>query len=109
MAGGPKAGEFQSDLNGVSNSLSLLLSLASPSTEITFMAVPAGSGLRMGVDRDEDGDFDFSEILGGSNPADPNSVVTGMPAASRWMLTLLVALAALSLLTLRRLAVHRKR
>ena len=35
--------------------------------------MPPGSGLRIGIDRDEDGFFDRDEIDGGSDPADPGS------------------------------------
>jgi hypothetical protein len=38
-----------------------------------FMAVPAGEGIRMGVDRDEDGFYDWTERDAGSDPADPTS------------------------------------
>jgi len=41
--------------------------------ELTYTAVPPGNGIRAGIDRDEDGFFDRTEIDAGSNPADPNS------------------------------------
>jgi YVTN family beta-propeller protein len=41
--------------------------------ELTYTAVPLGNGQRAGIDRDEDGFFDRTEIDAGSNPADPNS------------------------------------
>ncbi len=40
--------------------------------DLTYTCVPPGSGVRIGVDRDEDGLFDRDEIDGGSDPADPN-------------------------------------
>ena len=50
-----------------------LLALAGPGAELTFTAVPPGSEVRIGVDRDEDGFFDRDELDAGSNPADPVS------------------------------------
>ena len=41
-----------------------------PSGEITFTCVPPLSGMRIGIDRDEDGIFDGDELSVGSNPAD---------------------------------------
>ncbi len=41
--------------------------------ELTYTGVPLGSGMRIGVDRDEDGFRDRDEIDGGSDPADPLS------------------------------------
>lgn len=41
-----------------------------PSGEITFTCVPPLSGMRIGIDRDEDGVFDGDELSVGSNPAD---------------------------------------
>jgi len=41
---------------------------------ITYLGVPPGSGIRMGIDRDRDGFRDRWEIALGSDPADPNSV-----------------------------------
>jgi hypothetical protein len=42
--------------------------------DLTFTAVPVGSGERMGIDRDEDGALDRDEIDAGSDPADPLSI-----------------------------------
>jgi YVTN family beta-propeller protein len=40
-----------------------------PGQELTYTCVPPGSGLRAGVDRDEDGVFDSDERDAGSDPA----------------------------------------
>jgi YVTN family beta-propeller protein len=40
----------------------------------TFTCTPPGSGVRMGVDRDEDGFYDRDELDAGSDPADPLSI-----------------------------------
>jgi YVTN family beta-propeller protein len=50
-----------------------LLTLADTGAELTFTGVPQGSGTRIGIDRDEDGFPDQTEIAAGSNPADPGS------------------------------------
>jgi DNA-binding beta-propeller fold protein YncE len=50
-----------------------LQALASAETPLTFSCVPPGSGVRMGVDRDEDGAFDGDEIDGCSDAKDPLS------------------------------------
>jgi hypothetical protein len=47
-----------------------------------FMAVPAGQGFRMGIDRDEDGFYDATEQDAGSDPADPLSRPTVSVAAA---------------------------
>lgn len=51
-----------------------LLALASVGSELTYTLVPAGTQLRLGVDRDTDTYFDADEILAGSDPADANSI-----------------------------------
>src|SRR4029077_777323 len=45
--------------------------------ELTYTCVPPGNGTRIGVDRDEDGFLDRTEIDAGSDPADPASVPGG--------------------------------
>lgn len=40
---------------------------------LTFLAVPVGSGLRIALDRDEDGVFDQDELDQGTRPDDPTS------------------------------------
>lgn len=43
--------------------------------EITYTCVPPGSGLRIAIDRDEDGVLDGDEIAAGTNPADEYSKI----------------------------------
>jgi YVTN family beta-propeller protein len=45
--------------------------------DLTFTAVPVGAGVRMGIDRDEDGFLDRDEIDAGSDPANPSSTPSG--------------------------------
>jgi hypothetical protein len=51
--------------------------LATAGQELTYTCVPPGSGTRIGVDRDEDGFLDRTEIDAGSDPADPSSIPGG--------------------------------
>lgn len=44
------------------------------SNAVTYTCVPPGNGMRIALDRDEDGFLDGDEIKAGSDPADPNSV-----------------------------------
>ena len=60
---------FQSDRNAEQDSLSGLLALATPATPLTFTTVPQEAGRRMGIDRDDDGIFDQTEIDNGFDPA----------------------------------------
>jgi DNA-binding beta-propeller fold protein YncE len=69
----PSLGAFQSDRHSETLSVDQLLALAGPDHELTLMVVPRNSGHRIGIDRDEDGYFDRTEIDFGSNPADRNS------------------------------------
>ena len=49
----------------------LRLVAEAPGNVSTYTCVPPGSGVRMGVDRDEDGVFDRDELDVSSDPADP--------------------------------------
>src|SRR5206468_212332 len=70
------AGTFRSDRasEALLSDAALRAVAASAGQELTYTCVPPGSGVRVGVDRDEDGYFDRDEILAGSDPADPLSV-----------------------------------
>ena len=63
-------GNFAADRNGESIQLNALRALAAPGAELTFTAVPAGSGPRIGVDRDADGFRNGTERDAGTDPAD---------------------------------------
>ena len=67
-------GTFRSDrLSDPPLSAASLRALAGAGSELTFTGVPAGSGPRMGIDRDGDGYFDRTELDAGADPADPLS------------------------------------
>ncbi len=67
-------GLMQSDRRIETITLAALRSLAASGAEITFTAVPVGTQVRAGVDRDADGWFDRDELDLGSNPGDASSV-----------------------------------
>ena len=66
--------QFQSDRQVELLAADTLRSSATPGGELTYLLVPLGSEVRIGVDRDEDGFFDGDEIDGCSDPTDPQSV-----------------------------------
>ena len=70
------AGTFRSDRVGETpvSDATLRAQAATSGQERTYTCVPPGSGIRVGVDRDEDGYFDRDEIDAGSDPANPSSV-----------------------------------
>ena len=69
-------GSFQSDrkLDHLPTDAELRTQASTAGQELTYTCVPPGSGMRVGVDRDEDGYFDRDEIDAGSDPADPLSI-----------------------------------
>jgi DNA-binding beta-propeller fold protein YncE len=73
------SGLFRSDASGDAELTLLDLGQLAdvPGQEITLTCVPPGSGVRMGIDRDEDGVLDRDEIVAGSNPQDPDDVPSG--------------------------------
>jgi DNA-binding beta-propeller fold protein YncE len=66
-------GAFQSDRLTEQTTDVALRAEAAAGEERTYTCVPPGSGVRAGVDRDEDGAFDQDEIDFGTDPADPAS------------------------------------
>jgi len=71
--------QFQSDRNAESSTPERLRLLASETNELTYTLVPRDSGRRIGIDRDEDGYFDRTEIEFGSDPTNPLSLATNRP------------------------------
>jgi DNA-binding beta-propeller fold protein YncE len=77
-AGGPP---WSSDRNEEGLSSDDLVALASPETPLTFTVVMAGTSRRLGVDRDEDGRYDRSELDEGTDPQDWSSPSSQPPPA----------------------------
>jgi YVTN family beta-propeller protein len=71
---------FQSDRAAESLSTPELLASAAPDARLTLTVVPAGTEVRIGIDRDADGYFDRDELDACSDPADA-SIVPGGPGA----------------------------
>lgn len=67
----PDSGRYQSITAGASTTLADLQSRANIDFPITFTAVPIGSEFRLGVDRDDNGTYDFDE-LGSPFTSNPN-------------------------------------
>ena len=72
----PSAGQFESDRASepLLTEATLRGQAATAGQELTYTAVPPGSGARIGVDRDEDGFLDRTELDAGSDPANAASV-----------------------------------
>ena len=67
-------GTFQSDRAAEALSDAALRALAAtPGQPLTYTAVPPGSGVRIGIDRDLDTFYDGDEVAAGSDPADASS------------------------------------
>lgn len=69
----PASSAFQPDRNNEPTiPPATLLALAAPGSELTYTVVPAGTQIRIGVDRDTDGFYDRTELDSCASPADPN-------------------------------------
>jgi YVTN family beta-propeller protein len=73
-------GAWQTDQFGITETLSAVLARASVSSPVTFTALLAGSGRRVGIERDRDGLLDFDEtrdlalnVPGVQNPFRPDA------------------------------------
>lgn len=67
-------GTFQMDREAeVLPDATLRLQATIPGQALTYTCVPPGSGIRIGIDRDEDGSFDRDELDDGTDPNDPTS------------------------------------
>jgi hypothetical protein len=70
----PVAQHFVSDQNGeAAQDLPAVIGSAAAGNEFTAILVPFGSGLRLALDRDDDGFFNTTEIENGSDPANAAS------------------------------------
>ncbi len=72
-------GFFQSDRLAETATPAELAALATARSPLTYTLVPAGSGERIGIDRDADGYFDRDELDAGSDPANPLSIPAHPP------------------------------
>ena len=72
-------GAFQSRLTQSNTDAELRVQAAAGEPR-TYTAVRLGEGVRIGIDRDEDGAFDSDELDAGSDPADPSSTPTSTAA-----------------------------
>ncbi len=97
---------FLSDRDGETISEVDLRNLAGAGTEQTWTLVPRGSGVRIGIDRDEDGFGDRTELDMGSDPANalslPGIPVPVLSALGRVAVTMCVVLCAATMLRRRR-------
>jgi YVTN family beta-propeller protein len=76
----PATGRFQSDRAAESWDPAQVVASAQPGGELTYTAVPSGTEVRAGIDRDSDGWFDRDELDAGSDPANPASTPGAAPA-----------------------------
>jgi hypothetical protein len=72
-----QSGSYQSDRAGETIGATALRSLAGLGAELTYTAVPLGTQVRLGVDRDGDGFLDRDELDTGTDPADAASYPGG--------------------------------
>ena len=73
------SGQFETDrtTDPLLSDAQLRALAGTPEQELTYTCVPPGDGSRVGVDRDQDGCPDRSELDAGTDPADPLSVPPG--------------------------------
>ncbi|MGH7290699.1 MAG: hypothetical protein ACREJT_05790, partial [Myxococcota bacterium] len=78
-------GEFRSDrlAEPTLTDAQLRAVAASAGQELTYTCAPPGSGLRRGLDRDDDSFLDRDEIDADSDPADSGSIPGGGPTPTR--------------------------
>ena len=77
----PASGLFQADraADPLLTDAQLRALAATAGQELTYLCAPPGTGMRIALDRDEDGAFDRDEIDAGTDPADPFDVPGGTP------------------------------
>jgi len=64
-------GVFQSDRSAETATSVALATAGAAGSELTFTVVPEGTEIRIGIDRDRDGELDRDELDSGGDPADP--------------------------------------
>ncbi|MEM1180620.1 MAG: hypothetical protein AAGM22_19900 [Acidobacteriota bacterium] len=70
------SGALQADRAAENAGLEEVINSLAPGDSVTLTAVPTGTELRLGVDRDRDGAYDRDELDACSDPADPSAVPT---------------------------------
>jgi len=72
----PASGLFVPDAAGdpALGDAALRAEAADAGQELTYTCVPPGSGVRVALDRDEDGSRNFDELFGGTDAANPGSL-----------------------------------
>jgi hypothetical protein len=77
----PASGLFQADraADPLLTDAQLRALAATAGQELTYLCAPPGTGMRIALDRDEDGAFDRDELDAGTDPADPFDVPGGTP------------------------------
>jgi YVTN family beta-propeller protein len=71
---------FLADYPGEQKTQAQLVAATGNGNVVTFTLVPAGTGQRLGRDRDLDGYLDYEEIVNCTDPNDPNSFGSGQCA-----------------------------
>jgi DNA-binding beta-propeller fold protein YncE len=83
--------QFRPDAPEATLARSNLLSLASAENKLLFMLVPAGTGYRLGIDRDEDGLLDFEETQLQQQASQSPRIYTGTHANNSFRLIFHIA------------------
>lgn len=80
----PATGQFHSDraAEPTVTDAQLRAVASTDGQQVTYTCAPPGEGVRLALDRDEDGRFDRDEIDAGSDPADPNDPPHATPTPS---------------------------
>lgn len=73
------SGQWQSDAHSQTSASADLRAVASNFNELTYTIVVKGTETRLGIDRDNDGFFDRTEVILATDPDDPQSVPPPCP------------------------------
>ncbi len=73
------SGIWQSDRHSVQTTTASLRALAAVGAEVTYTVVVKGTETRLGIDRDDDGFFDETEVVLSTDPDDPLSTPPDCP------------------------------
>jgi YVTN family beta-propeller protein len=73
------SGVWQSDQSSVQMTTAAVLATAGAGSELTYTIVVKGTETRLGIDRDDDGFFDQTEVIVGTDPDNAASVPPACP------------------------------